>query len=75
MKASLSCTKVAWIRNQHATFGQRAKGKLNCACRNAPESDFNAGQGNVRCNCGRLYTWDGYALAPDGTALAPIKIY
>lgn len=52
--------KVAWIRNPDVPAGQPAKGRLNCRCGAAPESDFRPENGDVTCACGQIYTWDGW---------------
>jgi hypothetical protein len=52
--------KVAWIRNADVPMGQPAKGRLNCPCGNAPESSFKAEDGDVHCNCGRVFTYNGW---------------
>jgi len=61
MTASLAHLKVAWVRNP-APPGQPAQGHLNCPCGHAPETDYSKTQGNVRCGCGRLYTWNGWII-------------
>jgi hypothetical protein len=67
-------TKRAWIRNQDVPAGQHTKGRINCPCGQAPESDFDASQGNVTCACGTVYTWGGWvvSVAPTSpTSLMP----
>ena len=59
--------KHAWIRDQDAPPGRPAKGHIGCPCRNAPWTDYNASQGDVRCNCGALYTWNGWIIEPSPT--------
>lgn len=62
MNATTQKLKAAWIRNPDVPAGQSAKGRLNCSCGNAPETDYAPQQGNIRCGCGLLYTWDGWVL-------------
>lgn len=52
--------KVAWIRDASVPAGQPAKGRLNCRCGNAPESEFRPEQGDVVCACGTVYTYNGW---------------
>ncbi len=52
--------KVAWIRDPNVPAGQPARGRLNCACGNAPETDFTPRTEMVFCGCGRVYTWNGW---------------
>lgn len=59
-QATVELLKVAWIRDRNAPLGQPAKGRLNCRCGNAPESDFCSDNGDVHCACGMVYTWNGY---------------
>jgi hypothetical protein len=56
--------KVAWIRNPDVPMGQPASGHLNCPCGNAPESRFNAANGDVICTCGTIYSYDGWVRTP-----------
>ena len=55
-------TKVAWIRNKLTPSGQPANGRLNCPCGNAPDSEFDYTQGHVYCECGTVYTWNGWIV-------------
>ena len=48
--------KVAWVRCNDAMPGE---GRLQCPCGNAPVTKFDPSQGDVICNCGRRYSWDG----------------
>ena len=57
-KKSGKVFKVAWIRND-VPAGTPAPGRLNCPCRQAPESRYDPSNGDVYCQCGRRYTWDG----------------
>ena len=59
---TMTKTKVAWIRDASVPVGQTAMGKLNCTCGNAPWTFFKEAQGEVTCNCGRVYTWDGWII-------------
>ena len=52
--------KVAWIRNQDVPVGHPAPGHLSCPCGNSPESWFDRKQGDVLCECGHWYTWNGW---------------
>jgi hypothetical protein len=52
--------KVSWIRNQNVPQGFPAKGRLNCRCGNAPESDLREESGDVVCACGTVYTYNGW---------------
>ena len=62
MKAEIKCTKRAWIRDTSVPVGKPAQGRINCPCGNAPLTDFNAAQGNIICDCGIEYTWNGYVV-------------
>ena len=64
LTATVTCTKVAWIRNANAPIGRPAPGRLNCRCKNSPETMFKPEQGNVTCGCGVVYTWDGWVVGP-----------
>lgn len=55
-------TKRAWIRNPHAP----ALGQINCPCHNAPLTPYTPGP-HVVCNCGRIYTWDGWIISDQPT--------
>jgi len=68
----LNCIKVAWIRDQSVPPGRAAKGRLKCACGFAPWTDFDATQGDVRCGCGKLYTWDGHLLEDPYKGMGPV---
>lgn len=56
-------TKRAWVRDPNVPMGKLAKGRFNCECGNAPLTDYNKSQGDVLCNCGICYTWDGWIKA------------
>lgn len=58
-RVTVTCTKVAWIRDPHAPIGKPATGRLNCRCGNAPVSKLHPSQGNVTCACGLVYTYNG----------------
>ena len=64
--------KVAWIRND-VPPGYPAPGHLHCPCGNSPESMFHPEQGDVVCNCGRVYSWNGWIKeeVADGGAVDP----
>ena len=57
-KVTTSIIKVAWVRNAGAPVGKPARGRLQCPCGNAPETEFKPGP-DVVCKCGKVYTWDG----------------
>ena len=57
-KVTTSTVKVAWVRNAGAPVGKPARGRLQCPCGNAPETEFKPGP-DVVCACGKVYTWDG----------------
>jgi hypothetical protein len=59
----VNVVKVAWIANASLNDG-RGLGNFNCPCGKAPATMFDESQGNVTCNCGALYTWDGWLLDP-----------
>lgn len=61
-KATMTLTKVAWIRND-APAGQPAPGHLGCPCGKAPETEFDTSAGNIACQCGTVYTWDGWIIS------------
>lgn|GEM_PF-4373862 len=54
MKSKLM--KLAWVRCNDAPTGE---GRLQCPCENVPLTKFDPSQGDVICNCGRRYSWDG----------------
>lgn len=64
MTEILTQRKYAWIRDINTPVGQPAKGQIMCPCKNAPFTYFNASQGNITCNCGAVYTWDGCTVSP-----------
>lgn len=61
---NMQFTKYAWIRNTDTPAGQPAKGRINCPCGHAPESEFKPENGNVICECGAVYSWDGFVVVP-----------
>ena len=58
--ATVTRQKVAWIREHGHPIGQPAPGRLGCPCHHAPFSDYHPGAPDLRCACGRVYTWDGW---------------
>lgn len=58
----MKTVKVSWIRDRNIPEGLPAKGRLDCPCGHAPESSFDPSQGEIQCQCGQRYTWDGYCI-------------
>lgn len=55
--------KRAWVRNDTPP-GSPAPGRINCPCKNAPETLYKPETGNITCNCGAVYTWNGWIITP-----------
>lgn len=66
MSTMSQCLKRAWVRNQDAPPGRPAKGRINCPCGKAPESDYKPENGDVICECGTVYSWNGWIQFPRG---------
>lgn len=75
-KPTRKAFRVHWIRN-NVPKGQRAAGHLDCPCRRAPESRLEPADGDVFCQCGRRYTWDGCikGVSPAGKGLTAYTVY
>ena len=65
--------KRAWVRLADIPPGQPAPGHITCPCGNAPLTRFDPSQGNVICNCGAVYTWDGWIIAEQEFRSTPAK--
>ena len=61
LKSQSHYLKRAWIRNDEPP-GHPAPGHISCPCGNAPVSWYRPEQGNVICECGTVYTWDGWIV-------------
>ena len=54
--------KRAWIRDADVPAGQPARGHFNCECGRKVRARFYGQGGNMRCECGTLYSNTGWIL-------------
>jgi hypothetical protein len=54
---SITCTKLAWIRDPNVPAGQSALGQFDCPCGTAITEVEFGGPSHTCGSCGR--TWDG----------------
>ena len=61
-KCDIRIVKVAWVRDARATPGKPAPGQLRCKCGSGPVILFEP-QPNITCQCGIVYTWEGWIVS------------
>ena len=58
---SITCTKLAWIRDPNVPAGQPALGSFSCVCGNTISGVSFGSAETHQCTCGRV--WDGHGWA------------